>query len=230
MIYVGGIDFGLRHDWTAAVILAFADVPPERGVWMPHIVALKKMRADTISTGSTATMLDVVESMCVTMLDHFDITLLLGDSTHDEGSVAWLARRYGEGRVEGMNFGGNAMNSLWHDTLHFVGAPEGFPWMDPSALPPGSELRRNAAELQEQITVEQTTVNGRGQQSFYHPGEHNDLLHGFNLSCVAARRVQNAVSHIHGEIHVMPAQGSIPYRQDPRMVPEGMGGYRRRSW
>lgn len=232
-IYAAGIDFAQRHDWTASVVLGCDPVPPWRGTWMPYIAGLRKTRADMSHGTPSATMLDIVESMCVGLLDHFPVSLLLGDSNHDQGSVDWLARRYGADRVDGVNFGTQAQMALWHDTLHYVGSPEGFPWPDPSALTAGTRTAAWCGELQEQITTEQVELNGRGQQSFYHPGEHNDFLHGFNLACMAMRRVQLSVAPAAQDVIIMPAQGDLPYRQDPLMVPEGMGGRPygvRRGW
>lgn len=188
---------------------------------MPMIAGLRKMRADTVGDGG-GTMIDVVEAMCVELLDHFPLSRVLGDETHDAGAVGWIARRYGEGIVEGVNFGTVAQMSLWHDTLHYVASPEGFPWPDRGDLVPGSRVAADMAELEEQITVEQAELNGRGQYSFYHPGEHNDFLHGFNLSCKAMREVQ--LSGTAGDVDVFTAQGSIPYRMDRRLAPLALGG------
>jgi len=217
-MYVAGVDFGVRHDWTAAVVLGCSPDPPWRGVWMPYIAGLRKMRADTVSPGSMATMLDVVEALCIELLDHFPLSRICGDSTHDEGSCDWLGRRYGRGLVDKVNFGTKAQMALWHDTLHYIGAPEGFPWPE---LEPGTRTASDIAELEEQITTEQAELNGRGAYSFYHPGEHNDFLHGFNQACKAMRHVQLATAGM--EVDAFHAQGTIPYRQNPHLAPDIMG-------
>lgn len=230
-LHAGGMDFAQKHDWSAAVVLACEPEPPARGVWMPWIAGLRKLKADMGRGVPSASMLDIVEGMCVGLLDHFPLSRLLGDSTHDEGSCDWLARRYGRGVVEGMSFGGRGQMSLWHDTLHYVAAPQGFGWPDLDALGRGTRAAADVSELQQQISAEQAILNGRGQYSFYHPGEHNDFLHAFNLACVAMRQVQLAVASV-STVMVAPASGPSRFgRMSPLMATAWDGGHTRsRGW
>jgi len=214
--FFGGCDPATKRDWATGLVAALPRERPRRGIWMPRLAAMERVRAAPSRDGSArAGPLDVIEALHERLFSRFPLERIGVDATHDPGLENQFRRWYGESRTVEVLFGRRTNLGLWTSTLYFVNP--GWPW---ARTTPGTRTHLFQSELIEQMTVEQVIPTEDGSYKFRHPGPHNDWLHGFNVLCHVIYNWQ--VEAARTAMRVGAARGRPRYIQRPERRPRGM--------
>lgn len=214
---VGGTDIGQKRDWTTGMVVGFPPEEPLDGsIWQTAILGMYKVKSAMRGKIPDVPLLDICDDICRNLFDHFDMEMLVVDTTRDEAAGDQFGRRYGREMTEHFNFA-SMHQEAWHSTLYYVNDPRGYPLPKPS---PGTRLATWVSEFEDQIMTEEVMQNDMGRYVFRHPGPHNDWLHSFEMCHWGARRCQNLSPGVAPAI--VGAQGAPPWTQDPALRPKAL--------
>lgn len=190
--FVHGIDPASQGDYYTDVVHMLTEKPQlgmklhrEEARWVPYLVDIKRLHKR-----DPMTMVD----MQIKQFNRFPPIKAVIDTTREDFLADAFVKKYGESVIMPLHFGNtgqtNTKFSLKQIGYAYIHA--GYEWPDVSQIevkfPKFAKLLRI---LKKEMMREITTFTDNDRVTFKHPlNKHNDLVHGWEMSLMAAMEYQ----------------------------------------